>query len=216
MQNHRNETVALELRDLSKTYGRGAKAKRTVSDVTLSVCCGEVYGFLGPNGAGKSTTIRMALGLIRRTSGEVRLFGSQVTDRDALGRVGSLVDGGTFYPILSGRDNFRVLMRTRGIDGRRIEEVAHRAICRAMRSASSRADPRSQYGREFLSQSSAGDRGSADGRSAGGPQCAARLLPRGSDICGNQDRRSKRFAFLSCERKSSRNSAREHVDTLIQ
>lgn len=126
MQNHRRETVALELRDLSKTYGRGAKAKRAVSDVTLSVRCGEVYGFLGPNGAGKSTTIRMALGLIRPTSGEVRLFGSQVTDRDALGRVGSLVDGGTFYPFLSGRDNLRVLARTRGIDGRRIEEVLER------------------------------------------------------------------------------------------
>ena len=49
-----------------------------------------------------------------------------MTDRDALGRVGSLVDGGTFYPFLSGRDNLRVLARTRGIDGRRIEEVLER------------------------------------------------------------------------------------------
>lgn len=126
MQNDRNESVALELRDLSKTYGRGAKAKRAVSDVSLSVRSGEVYGFLGPNGAGKSTTIRMALGLIRPTSGDVRLFGSQVTDRHALGRVGSLVDGGTFYPFLSGRDNLRVLARTRGIEGKRIEEVLDR------------------------------------------------------------------------------------------
>lgn len=126
MQNDRNGSVALELRDLSKTYGRGAKAKRAVSDVSLSVRSGEVYGFLGPNGAGKSTTIRMALGLIRPTSGDVRLFGSQVTDRDALGRVGSLVDGGTFYPFLSGRDNLRVLARTQGIEGKRIEEVLDR------------------------------------------------------------------------------------------
>ena len=118
--------VALELRELSKTYGRGAKAKRAVSDVTLSVRCGEVYGFLGPNGAGKSTTIRMALGLIRPTSGEVRLFGRTVTERAALSRVGSLVDGGTFYPFLSGRDNLRVLARTRGCDDRRIDTVLER------------------------------------------------------------------------------------------
>ena len=68
----------------------------------------------------------MPLRLIRPTSGDVRLFGNGVTDRDALGGMGSLVDGDTFFRILSGRDNLRVLMRTRGIDGRRIAEVAQR------------------------------------------------------------------------------------------
>ena len=119
-------TPALELRALGKTYGRGTRAKRAVSDVSLSVLRGEVYGFLGPNGAGKSTTIRMALGLIRPTGGEVRLFGRPVSDRQALRRVGSLVDGGTFYPFLSGRDNLRVLARTQGSDGARIEQVLER------------------------------------------------------------------------------------------
>lgn len=118
--------AALELDGLSKTYGRGAKAKRAVDDITLTVRCGEVFGFLGPNGAGKSTTIRMALGLISPTAGGVRLFGQPVSDRQALGRVGSLVDGGTFYPFLSGRDNLRVLARTRGIDGSGIEAVLDR------------------------------------------------------------------------------------------
>ena len=117
---------ALELRALGKTYGRGARAKRAVDDVSLSVRSGEVYGFLGPNGAGKSTTIRMALGLIRPSAGNVRLFGRDVSDRRALRRVGSLVDGGTFYPFLSGRDNLRVLARTQGHDGARIEAVLDR------------------------------------------------------------------------------------------
>lgn len=118
--------AALELDGLSKTYGRRAKAKRAVEDVSLTVRCGEVFGFLGPNGAGKSTTIRMALGLISPTAGSVRLFGQPVSDRRALGRVGSLVDGGTFYPFLSGRDNLRVLARTRGIGGSRIDAVLDR------------------------------------------------------------------------------------------
>lgn len=117
---------ALELRALGKTYGRGARAKRAVDDVSLSVRNGEVYGFLGPNGAGKSTTIRMALGLIRPSAGTVRLFGRDVSDRSALRRVGSLVDGGTFYPFLSGRDNLRVLARTQGHDGARIDAVLDR------------------------------------------------------------------------------------------
>ena len=119
-------TPALELRALGKTYGRGAKGKRAVDDVSLSVRHGEVYGFLGPNGAGKSTTIRMALGLIRPSDGEVRLFGQPVSDKHVLRRVGSLVDGGTFYPFLSGRDNLRVLARTQGHDGARIEQVLER------------------------------------------------------------------------------------------
>jgi ABC-2 type transport system ATP-binding protein len=116
---------ALQLCGLGKTYGRGAKAKRAVDDVSLSVYGGEVYGFLGPNGAGKSTTIRMALGLIRPTDGEVRLYGDPVSPA-TLRRVGSLVDGGTFYPFLSGRDNLRVLARTQGSDGSRIEAVLDR------------------------------------------------------------------------------------------
>ena len=121
-----NSEPALELRGISKTYGRGSSAKRAVSEVSLTVRRGEVYGFLGPNGAGKSTTIRMALGLIRPTGGKALLFGCDVADRQGLRRVGSLVDGGAFYPFLSGRANLRVLARTQGHDDPRIEELLER------------------------------------------------------------------------------------------
>lgn len=108
----------LELDKLSKTYGGPKGGVKAVKDVTLSVNAGEVYGFLGPNGAGKSTTIRMLLTLIRPTGGTARLFGQDVRSRpDALKRVGSLVDGGTFYPFLSGRENLRVLAETAGLKG---------------------------------------------------------------------------------------------------
>ena len=111
----------LELAGLSKTYGGRRGGVRAVQDVSLSVGAGEVYGFLGPNGAGKSTTIRMLLGLIRPTAGRASLWGRDVlTTREGLRRVGSLVDGGTFYPFLSGRKNLQVLARTHGLspDGR--------------------------------------------------------------------------------------------------
>src|SRR5579875_3129647 len=93
----------LELVHLTKRFGR----VNAVQDVSLSVGSGEVYGFLGPNGAGKSTTIRILLGLIYASSGEARLWGRDV--RAGLSRVGSLVDGGTFYPFLTGRENLAVL-----------------------------------------------------------------------------------------------------------
>ncbi|MDP8917055.1 MAG: ABC transporter ATP-binding protein [Pseudomonadota bacterium] len=102
----------VELNGLSKTFGGKIRA---VQDVSLSVGPGEVYGFLGPNGAGKSTTIRMLLGLIAPTGGAARLWGRDVRqDHSVLRRVGSLVDGGTFYPFLSGRKNLEVLGRTQG------------------------------------------------------------------------------------------------------
>jgi ABC-2 type transport system ATP-binding protein len=107
----------IELTDISKTYGRSEGGVRAVRDVSLSVRGGEVYGFLGPNGAGKSTTIRMLLGLISPTGGEVRLFGQKLaTEPAVLKRVGSLVDGGNFYPFLSGRRNLEVLARTHGME----------------------------------------------------------------------------------------------------
>jgi ABC-2 type transport system ATP-binding protein len=116
--------AVIELVDLGKVY-RGRKGGvQAVRGVSISVGPGEVYGFLGPNGAGKSTTIRMLLGLIAPTSGEVRLFGRPLrSDASVLRRVGSLVDGGAFYPFLSGRRNLEVLARTHGAGAERIDAL---------------------------------------------------------------------------------------------
>ena len=68
----------------------------------LTVERGELFGFLGPNGAGKTTTIRMALGLILPTGGEVDLLGETVrTDHAPLERVGALVEEPAFWKYLS-------------------------------------------------------------------------------------------------------------------
>jgi ABC-2 type transport system ATP-binding protein len=64
-------TTAIELDHLTKTYG----ARRGLTDLSLRVRTGEVFGYLGPNGAGKSTTIRLLLDLIRPTSGTARVLG---------------------------------------------------------------------------------------------------------------------------------------------
>ncbi len=78
-----------------------------VDRIDLEVPHSAVYGFLGPNGSGKTTTIRMLLGLISPTAGEISLFGLQMPSaaRTVLWRVGSLVEGPAFHPYLSGRAN---------------------------------------------------------------------------------------------------------------
>ena len=88
---------------LVKRYGRVT----AVDDLHLEVREGDRYGFLGPNGSGKTTTVRMLLGLVLPTSGQVQLLGGPV-GRDALAQVGALVEGPAFYGHLSGRANLRL------------------------------------------------------------------------------------------------------------
>jgi len=90
-------------RGLRKVY-RSAVA---VDGVDLEVPQGAVVGMLGPNGSGKTTTIRMLLGLVRPTEGEVELFGQPMPEsaESTLPHVGALVEGPGFHPFLSGRDN---------------------------------------------------------------------------------------------------------------
>jgi len=78
-----------------------------VDRIDLEVPDGAVYGFLGPNGSGKTTTIRMLLGLISATDGEISLLGSPMPSAagTVLRRVGSLVEGPAFHPYMSGRTN---------------------------------------------------------------------------------------------------------------
>lgn len=117
---------AIQLLNLSKTFGRGKEQVMSVRNISLEVTAGQVYGFLGPNGAGKSTTIRMITDLIRPSHGDVRLFGQSIKKNHAVlhQRVGALVEGAAFYPFLTGRHNLDLIARTGGFyDAERINAL---------------------------------------------------------------------------------------------
>jgi len=92
---------------LTKQYG----PLHAVDEIDLDVREGDVYGFLGANGSGKTTTVRMILGLVLATSGEIELLGRSMprSARDVLPQVGALVEGPAAYPHLSGRANLALL-----------------------------------------------------------------------------------------------------------
>lgn len=92
---------------LTKRYGRTV----AVDAVDLEVREGDRYGFLGPNGSGKTTLVRMLLGLVYATSGEIEMLGKPVPKRvaEVLPDVGALVEGPAAYPHLSGRRNLALL-----------------------------------------------------------------------------------------------------------
>jgi ABC-type multidrug transport system ATPase subunit len=98
------ETPPVITRGLTKRFRSGQVA---VDAVDLEVPAGSIFGFLGPNGSGKTTTIRMLLGLIAPTSGEVELLGRPMPKAQlaVLPRVGALVEGPAFYPFWTGQAN---------------------------------------------------------------------------------------------------------------
>ena len=115
----------IEVHGLVKTFGR----TRALDGLDLELEPGEVHGFLGPNGSGKSTTIRVLLGLLRPTAGEVRLLGGDPwRDAAALHRRLAYVPGDvTLWPNLTGGEVIDLLGRLRGgLDERRRAELVDR------------------------------------------------------------------------------------------
>lgn len=101
------ERAVVATRALTKRFGRVT----AVDGLDLLVRPGDRYGFLGPNGSGKTTTVRMLLGLVHATSGDIEVLGEPMprAAHEVLPQVGALVEGPGAYPHLSARANLRLL-----------------------------------------------------------------------------------------------------------
>jgi ABC-type multidrug transport system ATPase subunit len=106
------QRMAITTSGLTRRFGM----LTAVDGLDLRVLQGSIYGFLGPNGAGKTTTIRMLLGLIRPTGGDVRLLEEPLRKNrmGLLERVGAMVESPSLYPNLTGRENLEVTRRLTG------------------------------------------------------------------------------------------------------
>ncbi|WP_440896665.1 ABC transporter ATP-binding protein [Amphibacillus sp. Q70] len=96
-------TYLLQTNQLTKSF----KGKEIISEVTMHVKKGEIYGFLGPNGSGKTTTMKMITNLIKPTSGEIEIFGEKVMDNSVefLKRMGVIIEYPIFYDNLTAKEN---------------------------------------------------------------------------------------------------------------
>ncbi len=112
----------LKTTNLSKYYG----SKKAVDGLNINVRKGDIYGFLGQNGAGKTTTIRMIMGLIKPTHGEVSLFGQRVLpgQHSHYGRIGSIIETAGFYPNLTAVENLEIHRRLMGVTNKDYLEEA--------------------------------------------------------------------------------------------
>jgi ABC-2 type transport system ATP-binding protein len=115
------ETI-VELKDVTKVI----KGRTIIDNISFKVNKGEVFGFLGPNGAGKTTTIRMIVGLMGITSGDITIGGSSIrTDfENAVGHVGAIVENPEMYKFLTGYQNlFHYSRMAKGITKEKIAET---------------------------------------------------------------------------------------------
>ncbi len=115
----------IQIENLRKSY----EGKMAVQGIDLEIPCGEVFAFLGPNGAGKTTTIKMMVGLLRPTTGRIRICGLDIVteSKAARSRLAYVPDQPYLYDKLSGREFLRFVAGMFGMaradaDGR-IEEL---------------------------------------------------------------------------------------------
>ena len=116
-----SEGLVVVTEGLTRTYN-GVNA---VDGLNLSVPAGGIYGFLGPNGAGKSTTMKLLLGLTRPTSGSMSVLGRPVSQRHPLppGTIGSLIEGPSYYPSLTGKENLAMVASYLGLASNRVQHA---------------------------------------------------------------------------------------------
>ncbi|WP_311519922.1 ABC transporter ATP-binding protein [Paenibacillus albidus] len=100
----------LQTHQLNKLYRKSC----VVENLNLRVEPGDIYGLLGQNGAGKTTTLRMLLGLVKPTSGQIEWYGHALT-RPLYGRIGSIIETPGFYPQLTAAENLELHRRMSGI-----------------------------------------------------------------------------------------------------
>lgn len=112
--------TVIEIRALRKVFRDFWRRPTVVAvdNLNLTVHRGEVFGLLGPNGSGKSTTIKMLLGLLYPTSGEIHLLGAKPTDTAVKARIGYLPELSHLHPFLTPRETLAYYASLFGIPSR--------------------------------------------------------------------------------------------------
>lgn len=112
-------SVLLKVEALSKHFG----SHIAVDAISFQIERGRIYGLLGPNGSGKSTTLGMVLGVVNKTSGDFSWFDGQKSLKDALRKVGALIERPNFYPYMTAEQNLRLVCKIKESSYENIDQV---------------------------------------------------------------------------------------------
>ncbi|KMT52758.1 ABC transporter ATP-binding protein [Pseudomonas fildesensis] len=109
----------VEINGVTQHYGQAT----VLHELNLSVAPGEVLGLFGHNGAGKTTSMKLVLGLLQASAGQVRVFGRSPSDAQVRQRLGYLPENVTFYPQLSGVETLRHFARLKGAPANQVDRL---------------------------------------------------------------------------------------------
>ena len=110
---------AVEIRNLCKNFGE----KQALCGLNMTVPKGSIYGFIGENGSGKSTTEKILCGLIHKTSGEVKIYGKDLTDESVRSKMGVLIESPGCFPSLSVWTNLMLQADNLGLENPKDEVI---------------------------------------------------------------------------------------------
>lgn len=110
---------AVEIQGVNQRYG----SMTVLHDLSLTLGEGEVLGLFGHNGAGKTTSMKLILGLLTPSEGQVRVLGRAPNDPEVRRQLGYLPENVTFYPQLSGRETLRHFARLKSAPLKQVDEL---------------------------------------------------------------------------------------------
>lgn len=111
--------VLLKVEELSKHFGNHI----AVDAISFQIERGKIYGLLGPNGSGKSTTLGMVLGVVNKTNGNFSWFGGQKSMKEALRKIGALIERPNFYPYMTAEQNLKLVCKIKECSYENIDQV---------------------------------------------------------------------------------------------
>lgn len=112
----------LKIENLTKSYGKNLVLK----DINLEIKEGSIFGLIGPNGAGKSTLMKSILGLVKKDSGKITLYGKEVNEKnqkETNRNLGSLIEAPSFYDHLTAYDNLDLICDMKNINKDKIDKT---------------------------------------------------------------------------------------------
>jgi len=138
---HGTEAPAIEVRQITKRFHPNAPP--ALDDLSITVPQGVIFGILGPNGAGKTTLLSILCGLLKPTSGSVRLAGRDALTAEVKRMLGVVPQEPAIYPTLTGRENLEYFGRMQGLYGARLDERVE--ACLELAEISDQADCRVEH-----------------------------------------------------------------------
>ncbi len=118
------EKDCIVLTNVDKSFG----TKKVLSDVSLTIPYGKIYGLLGPSGCGKTTTVKIMAGISEATVGEAYVLGEKMPKLSLMNRVGYMAQSDALYGVMTARENLEFFAAVYGMKKKQIKDRIHKVM----------------------------------------------------------------------------------------